>query len=978
MRRLLVGCCAAVVFFALFVASAGAVNVIESQEPSGVPETPEAGWQAGVCTEDPGGKAVVEEEEQTGKPSPVRCSAETPQLFFKQAAGHPGAAFTQILTRHQIVQGFGGPAREPFETAKTLLVDLPAGLSVNAQATPQCELEINAEGEEAIPALGCPEDTQIGGSEVAAFAEIPGLGGLDARFQEPFPVYNIKPRTGEPARFAFSIAGLSTVILNAGVAWQSDYHEYFTIHIPEISLLPGSKLITDRLTFDGTTGQEGEGGAFLTNPSSCEDAEVEPFRRGYATTLHADSHEEEAPDDEYDAFEPVFPPASFVNGSQEVVSYLPKGAKPEGCGAVPFEPTAQTAPGTNSTDSPAPATIEVKVPFEPHADVYQSNVKTVNLSLPQGLGLNPAAAPGLGTCTEAQFGEGTRASIECPADSRLGTVELETPVLPAGSLKGSAYLAAPEGNDPESGKLYRLFLDASSEARGVSVRLAAGISANKTTGRLTAKIEGAPQLPFTSFAVSLDGKAVSPLTSPSTCGPNVTNHDFQAYSGSPDQGTTEPGFQLASSPGGGNCAKTGAERPFSPGFSAAPATGKAKASTNYTLAVQRKDGEQELKGIDVTLPPGTTARLKGVAYCADSAIAAATQSTGRAEIAAPSCPSSSFIGTAQIEAGAGSNPLKLSGNAYLGGPYKGAPLSMAIVTPAVAGPFDLGTVVVRAAIFVEPESGQIHVVSDPIPDVVGGAKIDLRSLSIDLSRSYFVRNGTSCKAASVNGSLAGGGDDPSNPSAFTSKQVSVGSWIEGCKALEFKPRLQLTLSGATKRASNPHLKAVLNARSAKDADIASLSVGLPHALFLDQSSLGTVCTRPQFAANQCPEKSVYGTVRAWSPLLDQPLAGKVYLRSSDNKLPDLVAHLEGQVDIDLVGRIDNHEGGIRTSFEGVPDLPVSKLELNLPGGKHGLLEASRDLCQAPVKAKVLAEGHNSRKADLSRAVTAAGCKPKKM
>jgi hypothetical protein len=258
--------------------------------------------------------------------------------------------------------------------------------------------------------------------------------------------------------------------------------------------------------------------------------------------------------------------------------------------------------------------------------------------------------------------------------------------------------------------------------------------------------------------------------------------------------------------------------------------------------------------------------------------------------------------------------------------------------------------------------------------VVGGAKLDLRSLSVQLSRKYFVRNGTSCKAQNVTGSLAGGGNDPSNAAAFTSHAVSVGAWTSGCKALQFKPRLKLTLSGATKRASHPHLKAVMNARSSKDADIAKLSVGLPHALFLDQSSLGTVCTRPQFAADACPSKSVYGHATAWSPLLEGPISGPVYLRSSSHKLPDLVAHLEGQVTIDLVGRIDSHERGIRTSFEGVPDLPVSKFELSLPGGRHGLLEASRNLCQALIDAKVLAEGHNSRKANLSRPVTAAGCK----
>jgi hypothetical protein len=958
MRRLFFGClCAASIFFALFVSSAGAVDIIESQEPGGVVESPEAGFQAGLCSND---------ENEAGEP----CSSKTPELFSEQAAGHPPDAFTQIIVKHETRGGILNPLsteRVPLGNAKTFLVQLPAGLSINAQATPRCELEVNEAGEEIIPHAGCPADTQVGKSKVVSFAL-----GFEFPFSKPLPVYNIVPREGEPARFAFSLEELATVILNAGVAWQGDYHEYFTIHIPEISILPEAQLVSDRLFFDGTSGQEGSGGAFLTQPSVCGSAAVEPFRTAFASTLHADSHEEEAPEDEYDSLVPAFPSPAFLAGSQEVIGYLPKAAESTGCASVPFEPTVSTEVGTNETDSPTTAAIETTVPFEPHADVYQSNVKTVKLSLPQGLGLNPAAAPNLHTCEEGQFPIHSREPTSCPADSRLGSVEIETPVLEE-ALTGSAYLAKQESNDPESGKLYRLFLEANSAERGVSVRLIAGISANKTTGQLTATIENAPQVPFESVRVTLDKKN-SPLTSPSTCGPNVTTHEFGAYSGTPDNGPTAPGFELSDSPAGGHCAKTGAERPFSPSFAAGPSKSAAKTAVGYTVTAERRDGEQELKGINVTLPAGETANLTGVTYCPESAIDAAAASTGKAQMASPSCPASSQIGTVKVAAGSGGFPLQLSGNAYLSGPYKGAPLSMVLVTPAVAGPFDLGDVVVRAALFVEPESGQIHVVSDSIPDVVGGAKVDLRQVSVNISRSGFFQNGTSCKVARVNGSLAGGGNDPSNAAGFTASVVSAVAQLEGCKALEFKPRLKLSLTGKTKRTAQPHLKAVLKARSNKDADIGSLSVALPHTLFLDQASLGTVCTRVQFAAEQCPTKSIYGKARAWSPLLEAPLEGPVYLRSSEHKLPDLVAHLRGQVNIDLDGRIDSYKGGIRTSFESVPDLPVSKFELNLPGGKGGLLIASQNLCKAPVKAEVKAVAHNGRVAHLNQTIKPAGCK----
>jgi hypothetical protein len=370
------------------------VDIIESQEPGGVVESPEAGWQAGLCSED---------ENEAGE----LCSSETPELFFEQAAGHPPDAFTQIIVKHTAEAG-------PVGSAKTFLVDLPTGLSVNNQATPQCELEVNGEGEEVLPLAGCPEDTQVGSSHVVGAA-----GPLPLDFGS-LPVYNLVPRSGEPARFAFSLLGLKTVTLNAGVSWQSDYHEYFTIHVPQLA--PGLTLGSDRLFFDGTTGQEGPGGAFLTQPSVCGSAAVEPFRTAFASTLHADSVEEEAPEDEYDILAPTFPPPAFLAGSQELIGYLPNAAESKGCGNVPFEPMVSTEAGTTSTDSPAPATVEVAVPFDPHADVYQSNVKTVKLSLPQGMGLNPAAAPGLGTCEEAQFPTHTREPTSCPKDSRLGSV----------------------------------------------------------------------------------------------------------------------------------------------------------------------------------------------------------------------------------------------------------------------------------------------------------------------------------------------------------------------------------------------------------------------------------------------------------------------------------------------------------------------------------------------------------------------------
>jgi hypothetical protein len=893
--------------------SAGAVDIIGPQA-----ETANDGWQAATCTIEP-------------------CSPETPNLFFTQAAGHPPFGFTQISTKRQ------GLA-EPVGNLKTVLVDLPPGLSVNPQATPQCELEAGK-----FPAAGCPANTQVGVSLVAAFVavELPPV---------PVPVYNLVPRPGEPARFGFTLPlNIGEVFLNAGVAWEDDYHEYFTIHVPSI---PGVKIAKNRLTFFGTVGQVGGGGAFLTTPSTCNEAAVEPFMKSYTTFLHADSVEEPAPGSEYDIATPAPPSAAFLAGSQAVAAPLPKGVKPTGCDQVPFKPSVGSAPGTAQADSPDGPTVEVGVPFQPLDAIANSNVRVARVTTPRGLGLNPSAAPALKACSDKQFGQGTRNPVACPAASKVGTVAIETPVLPAGSLSGDVFLAEQLSRDPTSGKEYRVFIDAEAPRFGQSVRLTGEVVANPKTGQLTTRVNEAPQLPFTSVKVKFDG-AKGVLTSPPTCGPNVTSGQLTPWSGTADATPADNGFVLTTAPGGGPCAKTMAERPFTPGFEAKPGTTKAHTYTQFQARLTRTDGQQELKGVDITLAPGATAKLKGIPYCKPGDLAKAADKSAAAEEKNSSCPDKSLLGSATVRAGSGDNPLRISGKVFLSGPYHGAPLSLAVLTPATAGPFDLGVVVVRVALLIKPETARINPVAE-IPDVFGGAKLSIRSILVNVDRKQFARTGTGCRKSATAGNLLGGGADPTNPAAFSSFAVSTPFKGTKCKPLKFRPRLQLALFGETQRAKHPKLRAVLRAR-AKDADIRHATVALPHALFLDQASLGSVCTRVQFRAGKCPKKSIYGHAKATSPLLGKPLKGPVYLRSSNNLLPDMVAHLKGQVTIDLVGKIDSYKGGIRTTFGHVPDVPVKQFSLVLPGGKHGLLVASRDLCQAPVKALVRFKAHNGRK-----------------
>jgi hypothetical protein len=920
--------------FGLSVApAAGAVDVVEGQNG-----TASEGWQAGVCTTD----------------LPIQCSPETAGQYFTQAAGHPAVGFTQIIVKHSTV----GPLKTPAGNLKTVLVDLPRGLSVNPQATPQCVLE-----NEKFPAGNCPADTQVGTSAVTVSTLLGVVLG-----PVTFPVYNIAPRQGEPARFGFKLdlggiglVNLGEVFLNAGVAWQSDYHEYFTIHVPQV---PGgvASILENRLVFNGTAETTPNGGRFLTNPSTCFDPAAAGFGQRYSTFLHADSYEESAPDDEYDVANPAAPSAGFLSGSQALESPLPPGVKPTGCNAVPFTPSTSAQPGTNMVDSPAAPTANVEVPFNPTASIYQSNVKDASVTLPLGMGVNPAAAPNLHFCSDAQFNQGSRSPVACPANSAIGSVAINTPVLPNGTLKGTVYLGSQIGREPESGNVYRIFIDAESAARGLSVRLLGNVKANAKTGQLTAIVHEAPELPFSQISVQLNGGAAATLSSPPTCGPNQTSHAMTAWSGTPDAGPLDKGFTLSALPGGGPCPKTLGERPFSPGFSAQPSSKQALAYTPFQLQITRSDGQQEIKGMDITLPPGATAKLAGISYCPPQKLAAAAANSGAAEKKAPSCPSSSHVGVANVLAGTGSSPLKIEGDVYLAGPYQGAPLSLAVVTPALAGPFDLGTVVIRVPVFVDDETAQIHTVTTAIPDVFGGAKLDIRSIGVNLNRKEFTLNGTNCAQMATTGSVKGGGSDPTNPAAFSSATVSSAIQLANCDQLGFKPKLSLRLFGATKRNKSPKLRAELKTR-AGDANIGRASVALPHALFLKQSSIAQICTRVQFAANQCPKKSVYGFARAFTPLLDKPLEGPVYLRSSNNTLPDMVADLEGQIDIVLDGRIDSYKGGIRTTFDRVPDVPVTKFVLTLPGGKHGLLVASRNLCSKAVKGIIQLKGQNGKTAN---------------
>jgi hypothetical protein len=892
------------------VASTG--GIIAPSDP--LNPTADSGWQAGTCVVD----------------TPT-CSVDTPAQFFERAAAHPPVGFTQFIVKNQ------APGQTPVGEPKTVHVDLPVGLSVNPGATDRCPLETFEAG-----AGGCPETSKVGESFVTASAPIVGTPIPPVLGVTQVPVYNVVPKFGEPARFGLELAG-NEVFLKADVAWESDFHEGFTIDVPkalplEFEGLPIKGLILkNRLVFDGTSGD----GTFITTPGTCLGAGFPgPSGHVYSTYLLAASYAEEEspgyqfPRDAEPAFESVIPP----------------GTSPKECGTIPYDPALAVDPGTAVADSPAGARVDVDVPHLKDADGQESShTRTARVSLPVGMGLNPSAAAGLQTCSDEQFRKQSRApGTDCPVASKVGTVTIESPPLPEGSLSGNVYVGKQLSRDPTSGSEYRIFVDAESSRYGISVRLVGNVSADPVSGQLTTTFADNPQVPFSSFELDFDGGPRAVLSSPPVCA-SKAGSSFTPWSGNPAATPTAP-IVLTSAPGGGACAKTLAARPFAPSFVAKPRGTRAGAFSPVSLRIARGDGQQELKGVDITLAPGMTGKLAGIPYCPESALAAAAASGGAEQRASSSCPARSLVGSVAIAAGTGPSPLSIKdGKVFLSGPYHGAPLSLAVVTPATAGPFDLGTVVVRVALFVDPETAQIHAVSDPIPNVFGGAQLSLRTIDVDIDRKDFTLNPTSCGPLATAGFLNGGGADPANPAAFSAFAVSTPFQTSDCGALGFKPKLSTRLYGgrkSTKRAQHPKFRAVLVAR-AGDANISRAAVTLPHSQFLDQSHIRTVCTRVQLAASACPKAAIYGYARARTPLLDDELAGPVYLVSSNHELPDLLADLRGQVNVRLRGVISAAKARIKNVFYPVPDVPVSKFVLTMKGGKRGLLVNSRDLCAHP-------------------------------
>jgi hypothetical protein len=613
-------------------------------------------------------------------------------------------------------------------------------------------------------------------------------------------------------------------------------------------------------------------------------------------------------------FATVIDPTPTINGND--------GAR--FCERVPFDHSIEVTPDTTQPDAPVGPRVRLSAPQQGLLDkdvLTTSHVKDVSVTLPPGMTINPSAANGLEACTDAQLAAGTGVvgGDECPEGSKVGTVDVKSPLLPD-SLTGSAFVG-----QPLAGDTYRLFVTI--EGRGVSVRLKGSVRPDPSTGQLTAVFPNNPEQPVDTFDVDFEDGSRAPLATPQDCGPKAASGTFTPWSGTAPI-TATSGFDIA----GAGCPPG-----FEPGFGARTANPTSGAFAPFGVNIARPDRNQFLSGVRVDTPPGLGAMISRVEQCPDAAAAVGA------------CPAGSRIGTASTRSGAGPEPFALAGPVYFTGPYGDAPFGMVVAIRAIAGPYDLGTVVVRQRVYVDPNDAHVTVVSDPLPQILEGVPIRLRDIDVAIDRDGFVYNPTSCGEKQVGATLH------SIHGAASGRAASVR--FDDCEALAFRPRMSMRLTGRrqVRLGRHPGLR-VRVTQSGRQASVGHARVVLPLSLALDPNNAQAVCDFEAGLRADCPAESRIGRATAISPALNRPLRGPVYFvqgiridPSTGNRirtLPSLLVKLAGEVRINLRGDTAVERRKLVSTFEKVPDAPVSRFGMRLKGGRGGILAvaARRGLC----------------------------------
>ncbi len=929
-------------------ASSGEQNVATvSGGGAAAPETSRQGLQIGV-----GKRFGIEDYELT--PESFGGSLDT------QAGSHPFQLTSALILNREA--GPEGP--QPVALPRDIVSELPTGLVGNPTPFTQCtdqQFEETIEGKEG-HINGCPAQSAVGVAGVTY--KLHELGLSTSRV----PIFNLAPDPGEPARFGFLVSGLAPVFLDTSVRTGGDYGVTVSVH----NITQIDNLLAVKLTFWGVPGDprhDGQRGwacleetsqcatstatsppPFLVMPTSCE--------RPYESTLRADSWA-----------------AGLTSSFQaEPVSYrLPEML--DGCNHLPFSASVGVAPDVSSGSSPSGLSVDVHVPQEAALNpngLAESSLRDTTVTLPAGVGLNPAGADGLQACSEEQIGflpeqssgdelHFTPDAPSCPDASKIGTVKIKTPLLP-NPLEGEVYLAAQDANP--FGSLIAMYIVAEDPVSGVLVKLPGKVEPDPVTGQLVSTFKDTPQLPFEDLELHFFGGARAPLATPALCGSYETSAVFAPWSGEAPVSAASS-FLISSGPNGGPCADP---LPFAPSLTGGMTSIQAGGFSPFTMTMSRPDGSQDLQAIQLHMPPGISGLLSTVKLCSNAQADAGT------------CGSDSQIGETTVSVGVGGNPYTVTGGkVYVTEGYGGAPYGLSIVNPAKAGPFDLGQVIVRAKIEVDPTTAALTVTTDntgpyKIPTILDGIPLEIQHVNVLINRPGFTFNPTNCNPLSITGTLSS--------SQGASSNLSVPLQVTNCAVLAFKPQFKVSTSGKTSRAKGASLHVNLSYPKGpfgSEANIKSVKVELPKQLPSQLKTLQKACPHETFESNPaaCGAASRIGSAKATTPLLPVPLAGPVYFVSNAGaKFPELVIVLSGYgTTVQLHAETFISKQGITSStFKTVPDVPVETFELTLPQGEYAALAAPYGkLCQDKLKMPTSFTAQNGATLTQKTPITVTGC-----
>jgi hypothetical protein len=819
------------------------------------------------------------------------------------------------------------------EAARNVIFNAPQGLFGNPDAITQCTSSDFAQDQ-------CPPNSQAGLITVYANYE-----GNSHYLLGTAPIFDLEPAADQTALFAFIVPTLDIPIqIPVAVRTGGDYGLRFTVQ----DITQATPLAAANLTFWGFPAEGGHNAqrfpkGTLGAPANCPgltgtsclgspvsaSIPVHPLTdnpttctgQPLTTTLEVQTYQ----DPEHLSEEHSEYPATTA------------------CDLEVFNPVLYASPTTTEADAPSGLNIELSAPQFLGFAASPSELRSATVTLPEGFTINPDAADGQTACTDAQANFGSEGPAECPNQSKIGTFSIGTLAL-SGPLEGAVYIG-----EPQPGNQYRLFLIAS--GFGINAKLLGSFKPNPVTGQLTAYFENLPEAPFESFQLHLFSGERSLMATPTRCTIYTTRAEFSPWNATLAEQESTQVFGLNSGPHGSEC--PGQIRPFNPSLVAGTSNPVAGAFSNFALKLNREDGDQFLGHLNFTMPPGLTANLHGVTYCSDAAIATAANTLGRVEQASPSCPASSEIGTSNVAAGPGSHPFHAVGKLYLAGPFQGAPLSLVVITPALAGPYDYGTVVIRVALHVDPSDAHVTADSETVPEIIGGIPLRLRSIQVNIDRERFMINPTNCSEFHT---ISEGVGDQGTGVSFSSPFIAV-----NCSTLPFNPKMTVTQLGghkSTSRGKDPALQFDLNTTSG-DANLKSVSVTLPKAFQIDQRHLGNLCDKSELASDQCKGRQPIGYVSDETPLLEKPLQGPAYAVSGYGVLPHIAFILAGQVTITPEAESTTIAGArLKTVVPIVPDAPIGHFSFSLLGGAHGYISNSESLCAAKPVITVQLNGQN--------------------